>query len=323
MMSKNLVFHCELPSDISIDPQGPQGARLRAALQTASTQVMQGAWPLVRPVVGVSWQAGAQGHYHTAPEMFVQLSGWTHFTFPDGECLLQPGQVLLLPAYLQHQERVGGGGGGAPFSNLVLYAESERLSVHLAGERHTGHPEVRHLEFRHGAACSPVLQWLQQASHRAQRGGVDSDSDWVVAEERRAVALTAAALTSVWQMLMHPGTDPGGDSPLVAKVRLWVKNQLGDADLSVQGLAAQAECSADHLSQRFRKETGEYLVAYITRLRMERACHLLEHAELAVKEVAWACGYSRSSYFIQAFRRAFGVTPQAWRAGRSTMQTIA
>ncbi len=284
--------------------------------------MMGGTWPLVRPVVGVSWQAGARGHYHAAPEMFVQLSGWTHFTFPDGECLLQPGQVLLLPAYVQHHERVGGEG-ASPFSNLVLYAERERLSVHLAGERHAGQPEVRHLEFRHGAACGPVMQWLQQASHIAPPGGSAGNADWVLAEERRAVALAAAALTSVWQMLVHSDTDPGGDSPLVAKVRLWVKNQLGDAGLGVQGLAMQAECSADHLSQRFRQETGEYLVAYITRLRMERACHLLQHTELAVKEVAWACGYSRSSYFIQAFRRAFDRTPQAWREAVSTMQTFA
>lgn len=277
---------------------------------------------MVRPVVGVSWQAGAQGHYHTAPEMFVQLSGWTHFTFPDGECLLLPGQVLLLPAYVQHQERVGGEG-GAPFSNLVLYAERERLSVHLAGERQAGQPEVRHLEFRHGAACGPVLQWLQQASHVVQPRDADYAPEWAAAEQRRALALAAAALTSVWQMLMDHGTEPGGDSPLVAKVCLWVKNQLGDAGLSVQGLANQAECSADHLSQRFRKEAGEYLVAYIARLRMERACHLLRHTELAVKEVAWACGYSRSGYFIQAFKRAFSTTPQAWRASAITMQRIA
>ncbi len=314
VMSKNLVFHCELPSDISVDPLGLQGARLRGALETSSTRLMQGAWPLMRPTVGVSWQAGAQGHYHTAPEMFVQLTGWTHFTFPDGECLLQPGQVLLLPAYVQHQERVGGGG-AEPFSNLVLYAERERLSVHLAGERSAGVPEVRHLEFRHGAACGAVMQWLQQASQMAPSLSSESGSDWVKAEQRRAAALAAAALTSVWQMLSHPDANAGGDSPLVAKVRLWVKNQLGDTSLSVQGLAMQAECSADHLSQRFRQETGEYLVAYITRLRMERACHLLQHTNLAVKEVAWACGYSRSGYFIQAFRRAWGLTPRCWREG--------
>lgn len=318
-MSKNLDFHCALPADISVDPNGPLGARLRTALASASVRVMSGEWPLQRPEVAASWRVGARGHYHTAPEMFVQLSGWTRFTFPDGDCVLQAGQVLLLPAYVQHQECVGARA-GQPFSNLVLYAEDERLSVHLACERTLGLPEVQHLEFRHGPVCAAVAHWLAQAS---QVQPVAGEGAWREAEQRRAAALAAAALTSVWQLLVAAPVGEGGDSPLVAKVRLWVKNQLGDATLSVQGLAAQAECTPDHLSQRFRKETGDSLLAYITGLRMARACHLLQHTELAVKEVAWACGYSRSGYFIQAFRRAWGHTPQRWREAHGIVQAIA
>ena len=91
---------------------------------------------------------------------------------------------------------------------------------------------------------------------------------------------------------------------------------LGDAGLSVRRLAAQSGCSADHLSSVFASTTGEHLIACISRLRLARAADLLRQTEMPCKQVAWACGYARHSYFSQCFRRQHGMTPQAWRAGR-------
>jgi AraC-like DNA-binding protein len=34
---------------------------------------------------------------------------------------------------------------------------------------------------------------------------------------------------------------------------------------------------------------------------------------MAIKAVAWACGYSSASYFIRNFRQRYGTTPLAWR----------
>jgi AraC-like DNA-binding protein len=48
---------------------------------------------------------------------------------------------------------------------------------------------------------------------------------------------------------------------------------------------------------------------------MERATRLLRETTLAVKEVAWACGFAAPSYFIRSFRAHHGVTPKAWRDG--------
>lgn len=312
-MSKNLDHSCDAPSGLSTDEAARLGVELRAAVACGMEWLRLDAKRLVRPQVGRAWRAGATGHYHTAPEMFVQLTGWTDFTFPDSVCRLQAGQVLLLPPHLQHSERVGPDASG-PFANAVLYADGASLSVHLARERQAGVPAVAYLESTRGQGCTGVAQCLMEACDRPLPAmAAHLGLAWAAVEQQRAAALVAAALARTWQLLALPGTCQSGSTALVAKVRLWVKNQLGDAALSVQGLAEQAGCTADHLSQRFRRETGEPLLAYIARLRMERACQLLQSTELAVKEVAWACGYSRAGYFIQAFRRLHGVTPQVWR----------
>lgn len=278
---------------------------LRRALRAALPQLARGDSVLHRPPPQVGWQPGAHGHYHSAPELFLQISGWTHFTFPQGTCRLLAGQALLLPPHLQHAETVGSDASG-PFSNLVFYAEGPAFSAHLADAQQPGLPEILHLEARTTPLASNMAQWLLAASQPTPDVDAAID-DW------RARGLVGATLAQALLLLEQAATEQRDEPPLVARVRLLVKNQLGDPGLSVRGLASQGGCTADYLSHLFHRHAGEHLVAYITRLRMERAVQLLDSSGMAVKEVAWACGYSGPGYFIQAFRRHHGVTPSAWR----------
>lgn len=289
---------------------------LRQALAAALLPLARGERPLLRPPTQVGWQAGAQGHYHSAPELFLQLSGWTQFTFPQGGCRLQAGQALLLPPHLQHAETVGADAGGSEFRNLLVYAEGTALSVHLANEAQPGQPGILQLEVRQLPVVAQMAQQLRAASQRQGEGHSASDGgldDW------RARGLVSATLAQALQLLEQAPSEQQDEPPAVARTRLLVKNQLGDPGLSVRGLALHAGCSADYLSHLFHRHSGQTLVGYITGLRMERALQLLASSRMAIKEVAWACGYNSPGYFIQTFRHRQGQTPSAWRqsaAGR-------
>lgn len=316
-MSKN-------PTENLTDPA--LARELRQALSAALLPLARGDSALLRPPTQVGWQAGAQGHYHSAPELFLQLSGWTQFTFPQGGCRLQAGQALLLPPQLQHAETVGADapGAGGEFRNLLVYAEGTALSVHLANEVQPGQPGILHLEVRQLPVVAQMAQQLLAASQRQGEGRSagcsegHGESDGAL-DDWRARGLVSATLAQALQLLEQPPSEQQDEPPAVARTRLLVKNQLGDPELSVRGLAQQAACSADYLSHLFHRHSGETLVGYITRLRMERALQLLASSRMAIKEVAWACGYNRPGYFIQTFRRLQGQTPSAWRqsaAGR-------
>ena len=289
---------------------------LRQALSAALLPLARGDSALLRPPIQVGWQAGAQGHYHSAPELFLQLSGWTQFTFPQGGCRLQAGQALLLPPHLQHAETVGadGPGSGGEFRNLLIYAEGTALSVHLADEVEPGQPGILHLEVRQLPQVAQMAQQLLAASQRQGEGSSASHGGSAGAlDDWRARGLVSATLAQALQLLEQRPDERQDEPPAVARTRLLVKNQLGDPELSVRGLALHAACSADYLSYLFHHHSGETLIGYITRLRMERACQLLASSRMAIKEVAWACGYNRPGYFIQTFRRLQGLTPSAWR----------
>lgn len=290
---------------------------MRAYLQDFLRQAASGTLPIRLPGPPPDLVARGAGHFHLASELFLQVAGWTQFQFPHTGLLVAAGEALLLPPRLLHAERVGADGSGAPFCNVVIYADSDRLSCHLAHERAPGLPGILHLESRHHPQALRIHDWLIDAARLGEatdtQGGPEAASgEWAMAQVR---ALVSAATAGVLRALDDTMSDSPPEPPLVARVRVLVQNQLGDHQLSVRGLAEQSRCTPDYLSHVFGSTTGEHLVAYINRQRMERAARLLRESTLAGKEVAWACGFASQSYFIRTFRAHFGVTPKAWRAG--------
>jgi|SRR5688572_27130454 transcriptional regulator GlxA family with amidase domain len=83
--------------------------------------------------------------------------------------------------------------------------------------------------------------------------------------------------------------------------------------LSVRELAAGANLSQSRFTHLFRAETGRAPAKYLRDLRLARARDLLESTLLSVKQVRASVGINDASHFTRDFRRAYGVTPRAWR----------
>lgn len=300
-------------------------ARLRTALATCVARLGQGHMPVRVGPPGDARPRGA-GHFHLVPELFLQLGGTTQFRFPHGALTLQPGEALLVPPQLRHDERVKAGVGHEPFSNLVVCADGAALSCHLAHEARPGRPGILYLESSRHPHAQRVHDWLAEAARLGsasavapQGDGASGTGDWAATQVR---ALVAAATAGVLRTLDDATAAPA-EPPLLARLRVLVHNQLGDAALSVAGLAAQSGVTADYLSHLFRRHSGEALVACINRLRLDRAERLLRETTLAVKEIAWACGFASPSYFIRSFRGRHGCTPRAWRAATGSTAALA
>jgi len=84
----------------------------------------------------------------------------------------------------------------------------------------------------------------------------------------------------------------------------------------LDALAAMANLSRSHYADLFRKQTGYAPMDYFIRMRMHRACQLLDTTELSIKAVATELGYEDPLYFTRAFRAVVEVAPTAYRRMR-------
>ncbi len=113
-------------------------------------------------------------------------------------------------------------------------------------------------------------------------------------------------------LLIHSQQGPVLD----ARVRLALDHMAThlDAPLALADLAAVARLSISRFAHLFRQQTGFAPSAYVERMRLQRAADLLRSSDLAIKEIAAACGYDDPFYFTNRFRRLYRTSPSAYRA---------
>lgn len=76
--------------------------------------------------------------------------------------------------------------------------------------------------------------------------------------------------------------------------------------------------SHGHLCRIFKKYTGQCLIDYYRRLKMQYAANLLINGNASVSEIASAVGYDSPANFIIQFRKFSGMTPHAYRKSRTS-----
>ena len=91
-------------------------------------------------------------------------------------------------------------------------------------------------------------------------------------------------------------------------------NQNLDKPLQASELAAIANVSLSHFFALFKQSMGCSPMDYFTRLRIHRACQLLDSTSARVKEIAAALGYDDPFYFSRAFKSLSAVAPLHYRS---------
>jgi len=84
--------------------------------------------------------------------------------------------------------------------------------------------------------------------------------------------------------------------------------------LDVQTLARVAHLSPAHFSREFRRTFGETPHQYLLTRRLERAAALLRSTDWAVADICFAVGLASVGSFTTSFRRAYALSPTAYRA---------
>jgi len=118
------------------------------------------------------------------------------------------------------------------------------------------------------------------------------------------------------ELVLHqPGVEdreaPASVRPMETVVRRMADHL--DQPLTLDQLAAWAALSPSWFSAQFRQEIGSPPMAHLARLRVQKACGLLERTDLSVSEVARQVGFPDPLHFSRVFRQRTGLSPSQWR----------
>ncbi len=90
--------------------------------------------------------------------------------------------------------------------------------------------------------------------------------------------------------------------------------------ITLDELAKEAGISRFHFGRLFKRKVGLAPHEYLVQLRLERAAVILRSTDLDVASVAHQCGYPHPGRFAQAFRRAYSLSPSAYRSRSASLK---
>lgn len=117
------------------------------------------------------------------------------------------------------------------------------------------------------------------------------------------IALAFVKLTNS----VHESKTNAKYSPYVRKCINYINDNL-TKKITVGELAEVCNVSGDYLSSVFKKEYGKNLSEYIMERKLDAARTMLADG-MKQSEVCYTLSFSSQSYFINAFKKQFGITP--------------
>lgn len=110
-----------------------------------------------------------------------------------------------------------------------------------------------------------------------------------------------------------PDWRPRGLAPHKLQQVLCFIEERFTQPIGIRDLASEVRMSQFHFARMFKEAMGDPPHEYITRVRMERAKHLLRASDLPLREVATSVGYQTQAHFTGVFHKRVGVTPRTFR----------
>lgn len=80
-----------------------------------------------------------------------------------------------------------------------------------------------------------------------------------------------------------------------------------------QKMAEMADLSKQRFSSLFKINMGKTPMEYVREIRLTTAARALLVSNDNINDIAYACGYEDTNYFIREFKSAFGFTPNQYR----------
>ncbi len=209
---------------------------------------------------------------------------------------IKAGDVLLLPPGTPHAY---GSGGKHPWSICWMHlagGKVDSLVRLLVGERPLG--------IVHMGEDSEAMAAFEEAYDCLRRDyGPDN-----------LLLASFSVGTFLNRLISHRRSSSDEDSPRqrIERTIEFMKRRR-DKRVTVPELARLASLSCSHYSSLFKKHVGFPPLDYFLRLKMQRACELLDTTPLSIKRIAGELGFNDPLYFSRLFHQIHELSPIQYR----------
>lgn len=252
-------------------------------------------------------------HWHEEIQFCCVTKGAVSFYVNEREYLLREGEGIFVNSGYLHMSRPVGG----PESTYLCLDVNARLLSSYPGSvfdrmyvaPYLKDPAMAHLPLRSDIPWQgEILAGVQKVSrlHEERCFGYE----WEI----------AAVLGKMWCLLLkHRGDGVGvpegqqlHSNEAVQSILTYLHAHYGE-HVTLAEIAKAVSFSTGECCRLFKRVTGETIFSYLQSYRLAQSAQLLRHGEMSVSQIAYESGFCSTSYFIEVFKKHFGLTPQRFR----------
>lgn len=83
--------------------------------------------------------------------------------------------------------------------------------------------------------------------------------------------------------------------------------------ITLEELASMVHLEKSYFARLFKKNTGHSPIDMLISIRLDRANDLVSNTDTKICDIAEMCGYNTVSFFISAYKKKYGITPEEHR----------
>jgi len=231
-------------------------------------------------------------HYHNNYEIYYLTSGKCWYFIDEKSYHLTNGDIALIPKGVIHKTNYE-----TPHHSRILINCSDYFLPESVIELI---PQIPY--FTIPTASRPLINeifdTIQNEYHSQNRFSEDTIKSKVY-----ELLLFIARENS-----MHENEK--NESPIVEKAVKYIHKHYTD-NLSLTDTAKYCYVSDEHLSRKFKKETGFGFNEYLNIYRLKKADIWLRNDPKAkISEIATNCGFNDSNYFSKVYKKVYKISPK-------------
>ena len=201
--------------------------------------------------------------------------------------------------------------GGAADAQRALTARAEALLDDPCARQSDRRPMFFERIYPHDDLVSPALAQARLALTRR-----DVERLWLAERIQLALLGLVAARERVWGEVNTLSAVRASTREEIYR-RLYHAHDYAEAllhePLTLNELARVALMSPTHFLRVFRQAFGQTPHQFLTKRRIERACHLLRTTDRSVTDICLAVGFESLGSFSALFHRRIGLSPVDYR----------
>ena len=234
-------------------------------------------------------------HTHHFTELFFVVNGEGNFLFRDEKYHIRTGDLVIIPPYMEHTEQSIK---NTPLEYYVIGVEG--ISFQPADE------ETCVQVFCNFSNKSLISDLFAQMLYEVRNPSYGSDKichdllEILILRIVRYQHVIPVPITSTYM------------TKECARIKEYLDINYSEP-ITLDTLTELTHMNKYYMAHSFAKYTGQSPIQYLNQRRMEAACTLLKDTDHSISSISSTVGFSSQSYFTQAFRKKYGMTPIKYR----------